>query len=455
MNRIDAATSWTASAGAYVSLLPLSSGGMGSVEIALREDSEFTRVVAVKRLHPHLLDDENFVAMFVDEARLAAMIRHVNVVGVLDVGSDERGPFFVMDYVEGLSLSKVLQHHGKRGELMPLQVCLRITKQICDGLHAAHELRTPDGAPVELVHRDVSPQNVIVGFDGVARVLDFGVAKALGRITKTAVGTLKGKLGYMPPEQLRYETPDRRSDLFSVGVLAHEMITGQRLYDGPIESVARRILVEPPPDLHDARSDVPDALVELSFELLAKDRDGRPRTAHEVSRRLDAMIADCVADEGSIELAEYVRHAFAAEIEETRAALAAAMHDRSGVRERKAPLAPLRIDSSAPTRALGGHETSKPRARRLVWLAGAGCTLLIAVAAWSTTRSVAPPSASLASIESPPHTAPLPLPSAGVEPGPSSTALPLPAPSAGSLAPRPKPRAAKPADSKNIPLWKW
>ncbi|RYZ62696.1 MAG: hypothetical protein EOP08_11945 [Proteobacteria bacterium] len=168
------------------------------------------------------------------------------------------------------------------------------------------------------------------------------------------------------------------------------------------------------------------------------------------------MIADCVADEGSIELAEYVRHAFATEIEETRAALAAAMHDRSGVRERKTPPATTRIDSSAPTRALGGQGVSKPRARKLVWLAGAGCTLLVAVAAWSTTRSDARPSAPLASLESPPpHAAPQPLPSAGVEPAPSSAVVPPPAPSPVSLAPRPKPRAAKPADSKNIPLWKW
>lgn len=302
---------------------------MGSVEVAVREDAGFSRVVAIKRLHPHLLDEESFVAMFIDEARLAAMIRHANVAGVLDVGHDERGPFFVMDYVEGVSLSRAMQHHARRGELLPLQICLRIAKQACEGLHAAHELCGSDGTPLELVHRDVSPQNVLIGFDGVVRLVDFGIAKALGRIAKTALGTLKGKFGYMSPEQLRYEAVDRRSDLFAIGVLLHEMLTGARLYDGESQQAARRILVEPPPDASEQRADVPPSLQELAFELLAKDREQRPHSAYEVARRLDAMISECVAEEGSLELSEYVRHAFADAIETSRRDLAAAMQLRS------------------------------------------------------------------------------------------------------------------------------
>ncbi|MCA9623352.1 MAG: serine/threonine protein kinase, partial [Myxococcales bacterium] len=203
----------------YLRVQALAMGGMAQVDVVVKRELGFERVYAMKRLLPHSRGDETFTQMFLDEARIAGRLRHANVVSVLDVGQDADGPFLVMDYVEGVPLQKLVQHHRDRGELLPLQLVLRIGIQIAEGLHAAHELVDRDGRPMGLVHRDVSPSNVLVGYDGIVRVTDFGIAKAIGQTTKTSTGIIKGKPGYLSPEQLRFETPDRRSDLFSLGVV--------------------------------------------------------------------------------------------------------------------------------------------------------------------------------------------------------------------------------------------
>jgi serine/threonine-protein kinase len=261
--------------------------------------------------------------MFVDEVRIAGLIRHPNVVSIVDVGEDADGPFAVMEFVEGISVATLLG--SETAHPLPLEVALRIAIAVAEGLHAAHELVGPDGARLELVHRDVSPQNILVGFDGIARVTDFGVAKALGRSSKTSTGILKGKLGYLAPEQLRFEEPDRRADLFALGIVLFELLTGKRLYqsketsDGP-----RRILNEPPPDLADYRDDAEPELVALLFELLAKDRAARPETAKVVARRLEAMLATVTAAGGTTETAEFLAQHFAAERQRLEQSIAAA-----------------------------------------------------------------------------------------------------------------------------------
>lgn len=290
----------------------LAEGGMGSVEIAVREAGTFRRLYAVKRLRNEVLDDESARTMFLDEARLAGLIRHPNVVSVLDVGVDRRGPYLVMDYVQGLSCGQLITWHRKSGREIPLQVCLRIAHQIALGLHAAHELRDETGRRLGLVHRDVSPQNVLIGFNGSVRLTDFGIAKAFGRTTKTTTGLLKGKVGYMAPEQLRFRDVDLRSDLFSFGVVFFELLTTRRLYREPEPSkTARRILDEPPPDLDDDREDAPPELVDLMFRLLAKEPETRPASAEEVAEVLEQMIADCVAVEGRLTLVGYLETHFA------------------------------------------------------------------------------------------------------------------------------------------------
>jgi serine/threonine-protein kinase len=191
--------------------------------------------VAIKRLHPHLARNPEFVAMFLDEARLAARIRHPNVVSTLDVVATEGELFVVMDYVAGDSLARLLRVAGDRRERAPLPVAASIMVNVLHGLHAAHEACDEQGHPLSLVHRDVSPHNVLVGTDGQAHLIDFGVAKATGRAQVTREGQLKGKLAYMAPEQLKGKKVDRRADVFGAGVVFWEMLTGERLFDGADE----------------------------------------------------------------------------------------------------------------------------------------------------------------------------------------------------------------------------
>jgi len=178
-------------------------------------------------------DDPSVRRMFLEEGRIAGLVRHPHVVSVVDVGEDDAGPYLVMDFVEGVSLAEVVARTAARRQLVPMPIALRIATQVAEGLHAVHETAGPDGQPLQLIHRDISPQNVLIGFDGTARVSDFGIAKALGRATRTTTGVLKGKLGYLAPERLRFEEPDRRADLFSFGVVLFELLAGRRLYDSP------------------------------------------------------------------------------------------------------------------------------------------------------------------------------------------------------------------------------
>ena len=293
---------------AYEPVCDLASGGMAQVQLVLRRDARFRRLYALKRPHSNLLEEPSVRDMFFEEARLVGLIRHPNVVPLLDVGEDEDGPFLLMDYVDGVPLSQLLSTARKQELLLPLQIPLAIGRQIALGLHAAHELKDADGTPLFLVHRDVSPSNILVGYDGVVCVTDFGIAKAIRRSVDTTAGLMKGKLAYMSPEQVRLQPLDRRSDLFSLGVVLYEMFAGKRLYfENLPENSARRILESPPPDLAEARSDVPTELVELLFDLLSKDHEDRPSTAKEVGDRLGALLHEARKVEEPVELAEFLR----------------------------------------------------------------------------------------------------------------------------------------------------
>lgn len=303
----------------YLEVLPLASGGMGSVSVCVLSGEEgFERVYAMKRIHPRLAMDEDFLDMFLREARIAGAIRHVNVVGVLDVQRDEEGPFLIMEFVEGMSLSTVLR--SLRADV-PLQVTLRILRDVWAGLAAAHSACDSEGRPLGIIHRDVSPGNVLIGFDGVSRLTDFGIAKAASASTHTAAGIFKGKVGYAAPEMLLFQTVDFRADFFAFGVVMFEAITGLRLYGG--EGGPSRLLNDPPPDLLD-HVDVPDAIANLLFRLLAKSPSDRPSDASEVLRLLDDAIADMAAVEGRLGVGEYLRETFADQRQARRDTLEAA-----------------------------------------------------------------------------------------------------------------------------------
>ncbi|MEM9865506.1 MAG: serine/threonine-protein kinase, partial [Myxococcota bacterium] len=275
----------------FVHVRRLGQGAMGEVSLVLRQEGRFERAYALKRLRASLLEDAAARAAFLDEARVAGFIRHPNVVRVYDLGEDDQGPYLLMDYVDGLSLGELIQWVHERGDVLPLSVVLELGRDVARGLEAAHDARDHLGAPVELLHRDISPDNILVGFDGAARVTDFGIAKALGRSSATTQNLLKGKLGYMAPEVLRFEEPSRASDLWSFGVVLFEALTQARLYVG--EDAVERIQQEPAPDLLEHVPEAPDVLVRLLFTLLSKAPEGRPRDFAPVVDAMEVALARC------------------------------------------------------------------------------------------------------------------------------------------------------------------
>ena len=284
--------------GRYVVHAEIASGGMATVHVGrLLGPVGFSRTVAIKRLHPQFAKDPEFVAMFLDEARLAARIRHPNVVPVLDVVAEGSELFLVMDYVEGESLSRLIGNASRRGEVPPARIAASIVAQMLHGLHAAHEARDERGQPLGIVHRDVSPQNVLVGVDGSARVLDFGVAKAIGRASITREGELKGKLPYMAPEQVRRGGQvTQRTDVYAAGVVLYEALTATRLFTGDGEGEIFSAVVEgakdPPSSVEPS---VPAALDAITMRALSRDPLDRYASAREMALALEeavGMVAD-------------------------------------------------------------------------------------------------------------------------------------------------------------------
>jgi serine/threonine protein kinase len=248
----------------------------------------FERLVAIKVMHPHLAIDREFVAMFLDEARLAARIRHPNVVATLDVQVAGEEAFLVMDYVEGPSLFGVFRKLRDRGERLPLDIALRITLDALAGLHAAHELRDGNGQLLQLVHRDVSPHNVLVGVDGVAKLADFGIARAEERISFTSGGQIKGKMMYMPPEQLGSGGIDRRADVYAAAVVLWESLTARRLFRAESDAaLAALVLQQEPASPSDVDPQVPRAIGDVCLRALAKNREHRWASAAELADALE------------------------------------------------------------------------------------------------------------------------------------------------------------------------
>jgi serine/threonine-protein kinase len=270
----------------------LAAGGMATVHLArLVGEAGFSRTVAVKRLHPNFAQEQEFVAMLLDEARLVARIRHPNVVPMLDVVREPNELFLVMEYVHGESLSRLIAAAAKRSEPIPLPVASAVIIDTLNGLHAAHEARSERGEPLGLVHRDVSPQNAIVGVDGVTRVLDFGVAKASGRLQSTQNDELKGKLAYMSPQQIMAEAVDRRADVWSAAVCLWETITGKRLFRAEVQAtVAVKVLNDeiPPPSKY--RPDCPPELDAVVMKGLSRSLDTRYADAGEMAAALESAV---------------------------------------------------------------------------------------------------------------------------------------------------------------------
>ena len=279
--------------GRYVVHDRIAAGGMATVHVGrLLGAAGFSRTVAIKRLHDAYAKDPEFVAMLLDEARLAAMIRHPNVVPTLDVVAEADELLVVMEYVEGDSVAHLTKLTLAAGQRVPVSFAAAIVAQALHGLHAAHEAHDRNGAPLGIVHRDVSPQNILVGIDGVSRVLDFGIAKAASRATATEDGQLKGKTAYMAPEQLHHGAVDRRTDVFAASIVLWELLCGRRLFfaDSPAEMMSR-VLTSPIESPQKYAPEVPPGLAAVTLRGLDRDPAGRFASAEDMALAIEEAIA--------------------------------------------------------------------------------------------------------------------------------------------------------------------
>ncbi|HWU89159.1 MAG TPA: serine/threonine-protein kinase, partial [Kofleriaceae bacterium] len=305
--------------GKYEILALLALGGTAEIYLArIGGAAGFEKYVVVKCLHDHLADDAEFVKMFLDEARLAAHLDHSNIVQTMELGEHEHRYYMVMEFLAGLSLAMIVRRAAERlpGGRIPVPLVLNMVAQSCAGMHYAHE-RVMNGKPLNIVHRDISPQNLVVSFEGVVKLVDFGIAKAELRETRTQSGTIKGKFAYMSPEQCVANNVDRRTDVFALGVIAHELLTGRRLfkkasayetYQAVIECA-----VEPPSQL---APDIDPELDPIVMRAVAKDREQRYPTAEAFGDAILGFLHHRGRSSGPGDVSRWFDTSFAQEIEE-------------------------------------------------------------------------------------------------------------------------------------------
>ena len=443
--------------GRYVLHDELASGGMASVHFGrLVGAGGFARTVAIKRVHRHLSKDKDLVAMVLDEARVAARIRHPNVVATLDVVPSQDELLLVMEYIHGESVSGLSRSAGR----FPLPIAAAVLIDVLNGLHAAHEARDEAGEPLHVVHRDVSPQNILVGADGVARVLDFGIAKARGRIQTTETGQLKGKLAYIAPEQFARRPLTRQVDVYAAAIVFWQALTGERLFEGDHDAaIVEQILYGTPRSARSLVPDLPEAIEAILVRGLAREPADRFADAKEMALAIERTTVVASVSEVSRWVETQAREALAhrarvvARIEASQPAL---------------PAPSPRPDTDAPTQTdVVHHERSAetktetgsmgalappvseprvpPRPRRgLAIVIGASALAAVGIAIVAIAARRAPPfvaeaGASIAETR-------VPVPSAEVSAGeptlrpPSSSAVSATAPpSAPSTTARPRP----------------
>ena len=303
--------------GKYLLLERVNIGGMAEVYKAKAFGVEgFERILAIKRILPNMADDDEFINMFVDEARIAVQLSHANIVQIYELGKFETQYYIAMEYVSGKDLRQILDRLRKKGQTLPVPAAAFLAGKVCDGLDYAHRKIDPSGRPMHVIHRDVSPQNILVSFEGAVKITDFGIAKAEDRASKTQAGVLKGKFGYMSPEQVRGLEIDHRSDIFAVGILLYEMLTGQRLFVGEsdfstLEKV-RNAEVVPPRDHNPA---IPEELEAIMLRALSRDRDVRYGWASELHDDLQQYLIEDNAIYNAKRLASLMKEEYQEEIE--------------------------------------------------------------------------------------------------------------------------------------------
>jgi serine/threonine protein kinase len=302
--------------GKYYLLERINVGGMAEVFKAKTVGVEgFERIVALKRILPSIAEDEEFITMFIDEAKIAVQLQHANIAQIFDLGKVDDSYFIALEYVNGRDLRGIFDDLKKQGQVMPMPQVCHVIMQLCEGLDYAHNKRDAQGRDLNLVHRDVSPQNVLIGYEGEVKLIDFGIAKAAGKASKTQAGILKGKFGYMSPEQVRGLPIDRRSDIFALGIVLYEMLTGERLFIGEsdfstLEKV-RNVEIVPPSSFN---ADIPEKLERIVLKALEKNVEDRYQNAIDLHDDLQMFMHSVGQFSSRKDLSAWMKRVFSEEM---------------------------------------------------------------------------------------------------------------------------------------------
>lgn len=342
--------------GKYRLLHRIAVGGMAEIFIAKHVGVQgFSRKIVIKKIRGHLSKEPTFVKMFLNEAKLAAQLNHSNISQIYDLGRIGESYFIAMEYVRGRDMRAVINKTETKGIPFPLEYALKVAADACEGLYYAHRRSDDSGNPLNIVHRDITPENILVSFDGEVKILDFGIAKAENLATETRVGEIKGKLGYMSPEQVTGKQLDHRSDLFSLGVLLYEWLTGHRLFTGKTDVEVLRGVVEGkiyPPTYF--QPDLPAGVEQLVMKALERNREQRYQSAWEFQFDIRQYLSQHEFNPSNIHLSNFIRQIFAEEIRkdeailaEAEAAEAAAEQDEQADEEGEATAA-FAVDQTRP-----------------------------------------------------------------------------------------------------------
>jgi TonB family protein len=294
--------------GQYDLIAPIATGGMAEVfKARMRGVEGFQKIVAIKRILPHLTDNDEFVTMFIDEAKLAAQLQHPNIIHIYDLGKLERSYYIAMEYIDGKDLRSILRVLDEKQRRLPLGLALYIASRLCEALDYAHRRRDMQGREMALVHRDVSPQNVLISFDGDIKLCDFGIAKAASKASHTRAGALKGKLQYMSPEQAWGKDLDHRSDIFSVGLVLYDMLTGRKAFAGDSElSILEQVRSPHIATARDVDPAIPPEVERVVLKALKENREERYQTAGEMAVDLNAILQSLRPAPGAGELGTFL-----------------------------------------------------------------------------------------------------------------------------------------------------
>ncbi len=456
--------------GRYELLLPIAQGGMATVWAArMKGTRNFSKIVAIKTMLPALSNDPRFEKMFLSEAEIASRIKHPNVCEILDLGEDEGTLYLAMEWIDGESLVTLQNDAERQGRPLPFAVVTRLGIDAARGLHAAHELRDDLGAPIGVVHRDVSPQNILVSYDGLVKIVDFGVAKAVARSDHQAThaGHLKGKVQFMAPEQAFCDEVDRRVDVFALGIVLYQLITGEHPFraDNELATMARITSPEPVPDPRTLAEDCPPGLAAVVMKALAKERDQRFATMNELARELELVAMKLVMPDPADDPASFIRDVLKERADERSTTIKQALRAAderpssltlSGIspipREQQAPIGDENTGDfgRASNAVLRVEPRPPPRSGKSIALAVAvfalgaviGAAALIgvtrsAVPAGTVTAAAGPqlPSAALATAA--PPAVPEAASAVAASPAPSASASTAPAPSVLPSGPAP------------------